>query len=108
ADLVQDAKGIRDIFDLIKDDIPDDLSKALVPVARIEFLQSEFIEAKTKLTTREAQVVLSNKEQQCISDMVSMKDEIDQLNNNSTVLISDLSSLEFERDQLTERLQVIN
>lgn len=71
--LVQDAGPIRDIFNLIKDELSPQLKEALKPVAFIECHEPKFSGAQTRLASREAQKDLPAREQQCIQNMLEIK-----------------------------------
>lgn len=65
ADLVHNAKPVKDIFDLIKADLPARIREALHPVAHIDYHEPVFIRATERLAAREAQKQLPYQESRC-------------------------------------------
>jgi chromosome segregation ATPase len=105
--LVQDAGSIREIFNLIKDELPSQLKETLKPAAFIEYHEPKFSGAQSRLAAREAQKNLPIQEKQCISSMLELKQSIDQLNGSPARINQKLTALREEKEQLLSRLKTV-
>lgn len=105
--LVQDAGAIRNIFNSIKDELPPQLKEILKPVAFIECYEPKFSRAQSRLAAHEAQRDLPIREQQCIQNMLAVKQIIEQLNDSPAKINQKLTILNEEREQLLAKLKIV-
>ena len=103
ADLVKDADPIRRIFLAIKDDLPPNLAKALIPLSNIKDQAPKVKKAPRNLTNREA-LMAKNSNKQEAKELAQL---IDNLKNSSSKIEPELTQLRIRHAKLEQELESV-
>ena len=104
ANLVQDADPMRRIFFAIRDDLPPNLAKALIPLSNIEDQAPKVKKAQRNLTDREALMAKKNSNKQEAKELAQL---IDNLKNSSSKIEPELTQLRIRRAELEHKLESV-
>ncbi|XP_066396100.1 uncharacterized protein [Miscanthus floridulus] len=104
ANLVQDTDPMRRIFLVIKDDLPPNLTKALIPLSNIEDQAPKVQKAQRNLTDREALMAKKNYNKQEAKELAQL---IYNLKNSSSKIEPELTQLRIRRAELKQELKSV-
>ena len=94
---------MRRIFLAIKDDLPPNLAKALIPLSNIEDQAPKVKKAQRNLTDREA-LMAKNSNKQEAKELAQL---IDNLKNCSSKIEPELTQLRIRRAELEHKLESV-
>ena len=97
ADLIQDTDPMRRIFLAIKNDLPPNLTEALIPLSNIEDQALKVKKAKRNLTDHEALMAKKNSNKQEAKELAQL---IDNMKNSSSKIEPELTQLRIRRAKL--------